>query len=89
MTLIEKLVLNEKITNEEVEEELVKICEKTLPKCGEKCPVYKMNDNNIVNSNIFYEIPDSCECLKNGHKMRMFIIFKNRENKKNLIESEK
>ena len=86
MTLIEKLVLNKKITNEEVEDELVGICSKIhhLPSgCHNGCLVYKINGNKRVGE------WDDCDCFLDGHKMRMFIIFKNRENKKNLIESEK
>ena len=83
MTLIEKLVLNKKITNEEVEEELVEICSKIhhLPTgCHDDCPVFRINDNSRVGEY------DDCDCFRDGHSMRMFIIFKNRENKKILIK---
>ena len=76
MTLIEKLVLNKDITNEEVEQELLNICNGIhfLPSgCNKDCPVYKINNYNRVGEY------DGCECFKDGHAMRMFIIFKNRE----------
>ena len=51
MTIIEKLVLNKKITNEEIEEELVKICSRIhhLPSVCHECPIYKINGNKLVN----------------------------------------
>ncbi len=76
MTLIEKLVLNKKITNEEVEEELYNICNGISPLpsgCNKNCPVYKINGSKIVGEY------DDCETFCDGHSMRMFIIFKNRE----------
>ncbi|HUS50457.1 MAG TPA: hypothetical protein VMZ91_09850 [Candidatus Paceibacterota bacterium] len=73
MTLIEKLVLNKDITNEEVEQELFNICSTNYPNCSEGCPVYKLNRNKIVGKYNY------CETFQNGHNMRMFIIFKNRE----------
>ena len=92
MTLIEKLILNKKITNEEIEDELIDICDKVYYGnnliCHEDCPIFTLNDNDKVrNENKYYKENSGCECYKDGHKMRMFIIFKNRENEKNLIEN--
>ena len=75
MTLIEKLALNNVITNEEVEEELFNICERVRKyNCNEECPVYKLREHDKVIDGEFICDPD---CFRNGHSMRMFIIHTN------------
>ena len=75
-TLIEKLILEEKITNKEIQNELYEICDREHSNCNEDCPVYKLNGNEPPSEGIEENETEGnygCDCFKNGKLMFEFI----------------
>lgn len=51
--LIEKLIHNLPIKEEKIpalHDELMKVCQAVHPKCGDSCPVYKLNHSQRLNT---------------------------------------
>ena len=72
MSLLMKLIKQEKITNEELSDELYDICERVHSSCDSDCPVYELNGNKAPNSESYGEIT-GCDTFKSGRKMLYFI----------------
>ena len=69
-TLLEKLVLHEPVTEDEVNDELYEVCSTVHSSCDSECPVFRLNGNQISNTT---ENLGGCDCFKNGAAMARFI----------------
>ena len=71
--LIEKLVVNEKVSKEDIYNELYEICEDVHSGCYSKCPVFRLNDSKAPGSDKPFDENRGCDCFKNGKAMYEFI----------------
>jgi hypothetical protein len=74
-SLIEKIVLKERITDKDIENELFEICDRVHSSCDESCPVYHSNGGYPVIGTP-YSDKYGCDCFKDGKKMRLFVLSK-------------
>jgi hypothetical protein len=69
MDLIIKLIKGEKITEDDIKNELYEICDREHYSCNSNCPVYYLNKNSIPDTRNAFD----CDYFKSGSKMLEFI----------------
>jgi len=62
-----KLALRQNITDKDLEEDLVNICENEHAECNSNCPIFKINGDKVP------WVGNNCECFKDGKKMVEFL----------------
>jgi hypothetical protein len=72
MDLLMKLIKEEKITDEDLANELYEICDKVHSSCDNSCPVYELN-GGVPDTAKDFKINRGCDTFKNGFKMLEFI----------------
>ncbi len=70
--MINKLIRGEKITDEDIENELYEICDRVHSSCDNECPVYKKNGGALTNGKNWEE-NRGCDCFKNGKAMLKYL----------------
>jgi len=73
MELIEKLVMGLEVTKDEIEYELLQICDREHSSCNSECPVYRLNGSAVVNGHKLFTVNRGCDCFKDGREMYKFI----------------
>lgn len=72
--LMIKLVKGKKPTKQEIANELYEICDREHSCCNDGCPVYRLNDSEILNDQQKpFEENAGCDAFKNGSAMYDFI----------------
>lgn len=61
--LIIALILRKEISDKDIENVLVEICDKQHSYCSDKCPVFALNVGKL----------HGCDCFRNGKAMLEFI----------------
>lgn len=72
-TLIEKLVLGQKVSENMIHDELYEICENVHSFCDDSCPVYRLNGSRVPDTAKDFNVNRGCDCFRNGKKMAEFI----------------
>lgn len=71
--LIVLLATGKKITDENIETELLDICDKVHASCDDRCPVYRLNGSKVPDTANDFDVNRGCDCFKSGKKMLEFI----------------
>ncbi len=67
--ILMKLIQGQNVTDQEIQTELLEICERVHSSCDSECPVYAVNGSKIPwDKNL-----QNCICFKDGKAMYDFI----------------
>lgn len=67
--IILKLIFGQPVTESDITDALYDVCDDNHSSCNDGCPVYRLNGGTPPGKN-----PGNCDCFKNGHAMKQFII---------------
>ncbi len=70
--LLMKLVNGQKVTDEDLVNELWEVCDTVHASCNSECPVYEKNGGAVGADKPFDE-NRGCDCFKNGKAMLAFL----------------
>lgn len=72
-SLLKKAVDRQPITDEDVIQELYRICCREHGSCNSDCPVYAVNGNQCLGAGRPFDENHGCDCFKDGAKMLRFL----------------
>jgi hypothetical protein len=68
-----KLALGVVLTDQDIEDELFKICNRIHSSCDRQCPVYALNNGHPLGFEKDWLSNCGCDCFKNGKAMLAFM----------------